>query len=678
MNGGAAPRVGVFVCHCGHNIAGRVRIEELVAVAAALPGVVHATDYTYMCSEPGQGLLRQAIVEQDLQAVVVACCSPRLHETTFRRAADAAGLNPHCLEIANIREQCSWIHSDPDQATAKALRIVSAMVAKGRGNEPLEALSFPVTPAALVIGAGIAGMQTALEIAEGGHQVWLVERQASIGGNMARLSETFPTLDCAQCTLTPKMVEVAQHPMIELLTCSEVESIEGYVGCFQVRLALRARYVDWDLCTGCGACVEKCPARKNPSEFERGMGTRPAIYTPFPQAVPNKPTIDRDGCLWFGKRTKSGKRRCGVCQKICPTQAVRFDDQPRALELEVGAVVVATGYRTYALDRLPEYGGGQLPDVIDALQLERLLSASGPTAGELLRPSDGRPVESVAFVHCAGSRDVNHKPYCSKVCCMALAKHALLFKQRVPHGQAWSFYIDLRHAGRDYEEFLVRAQQAGVRFVRGKVVEVAPGSPEEPEEEDRLIVRAEDTLSGNLLRLPVDLVVLATAMEPERGSAALAQKLKLALTPDGFLGEAHIKLRPVESPTAGYFLAGAAQGPRDIPETVSQAAAAASKVLNMLRRPTISADPTVAVVHQERCVGCGHCIEPCPAGARALDEALGGRGRGRVEVNGALCLCCGACAPACPTGAADMRNFRDDQLLGMIDSLLAQSQEVAP
>ena len=662
-------RVGVFVCHCGHNIAGRVRIDDVVRAAGEMPDVVVAEDYKYMCSEPGQRLIREAITSHGLDAVVVASCSPRLHERTFRRAGHAAGINPYQVEIANIREHCSWIHRDEDQATDKATRIVRTMVEKARRNEPLDDIELPVTAAALVIGGGIAGIQAALDIADAGHQVFLVEKEASIGGNMARLSETFPTLDCAQCTLTPKMVEAAQHPQIELITCAEVESVEGYLGNFAARIRQRAKYVDWDACTGCGTCTEKCPVKKVDSEFDLGLGKRRAIYTPFPQAVPNKPTIDAETCRWFGPPTKSGKHKCGLCERVCEAEAIRFGDEDSLRDLEIGAIVVATGFQTYDRRNLPEYGGGELPDVIDGLQFERLLSASGPTAGELLRPSDGEPVRSVAFVQCAGSRDANHKRYCSKVCCMYTSKHALLFKHKVPDGQAFVFFLELRHGGRDYEEFLITTQQSGARFIRGKVADVCPGA-DDPDEKGKLVVRAEDTLSGTLLRVPVDLVVLATAMEPVTGTEDLARDLKVPLTPDGFFAEAHLKLRPVESMTAGFYLAGAAQGPRDIPETVAQAGGAAAKVLSLLARGEVSLDPAIAFIREEDCIGCGHCIDACPAGARALDEATK-----TVQVTDAMCLGCGACAPACPTGAADMFNFGDDQFLAMVDSLVAEPRE---
>ena len=652
--------LGIFICHCGHNISSKVNIEEVSEVARKWDGIKSVTDFTYLCSQPGQKLIQNTIIDAGLDAVVIASCSPLLHQKTFQRTLYRAGLNPHKLEIANIREQCSWIHPDKKQATQKACRIIQVAASKSKSNVPLEGIPLPVTPAALVIGAGIAGIQAALDIADGGYPVILVEREASIGGNMARLSETFPTLDCAQCTLTPKMVEVAQHPDTRLLTRTEVDSVEGYIGNFKVRLKKFAKYVDWDKCTGCRACIEKCTSKKNSSDFDLGLSTRTAIYTSFPQAVPNKPVIDPDSCRWFGPLTKKGTHRCGLCASLCAAGAIKFDDRDIFEEVEVGAVVVATGFELYDKKVLPEYAG-EHKDVISGLQFERLLSASGPTAGQILKPSDGTPVKNVAFIQCAGSRDLRHKPYCSKVCCMVASKQAILFKHRVNEGQAYLFYIDLRHSGRDYEEFLVRTQQSGAAMIRGKVASVSPGLDEYGEQ--KLLVCAEDTLSGEFLRVPVDMVVLSTPLVPSQNIRELANTLKISLTGHGFLAEAHAKLRPVESMTPGFFLSGAAHGPKDIPESVAQASAAAGKVLGLLGKSSVVMDPAIAFVN-DMCVGCGLCLEICSTQARIFSDS------GSVEVIPALCQGCGMCAPACPVGAADMLNFRDDQLTAMVTAAL--------
>lgn len=641
-------RIGVFVCHCGVNIAGTVNIEELKKRVSEYPGVVAVNDHLYCCSDPGQAMIKETISREKLEGVVVACCSPALHETTFRKAAASVGLNPYVLEIANIREQCAWVTEDKQRATDKAARIVKTMVRKVGGDTPLEPLSVPVTRRALVIGGGIAGIQAALDIASAGGDVVLVERQSTIGGHMAQLSETFPTLDCSQCILTPKMVEASQHPRIKLLTYAEVEDVTGFVGNFKVKIRLKARYVDWQACNGCGLCITKCPGRAT-SEFNQGLDQRTSIHRLFPQAVPNKPVIDRDSCVYFQK----GK--CRVCEKICPPQAIRFEDEERFVEEEVGAIVVATGFDLFDMKTYGSYGLGRHPDVMTGLDFERLLSASGPTKGEVRRPSDGKVPKRVIFVKCAGSRDAERGvPYCSKVCCMYSAKHAILYKHRVPDGEAMVFYIDVRTAGKDFEEFYKRATDEGVSYVRGKVSKVFRRG-------DKMVVWGSDTISGRKLEVEADLVVLATAMVPDRGAKALARLLKIQANAHGFFTEAHPKLRPVETATAGFYLAGAAQGPKDIPETVAQASAAACKVLELFSLAELTHDPTVAGVDEELCSGCGICVDVCPYGARKLVERKDGKGY-VIKVTEVQCEGCGACSAACPVSACQQANFRDRQI----------------
>jgi heterodisulfide reductase subunit A len=648
----AGHRIGVFVCHCGINIAGTVKIPEVLERIGPQPGVVVCKDYKYCCSDPGQQMIRDAIRQDGLDGVVVACCSPTLHEQTFRNACDSAGLNPYLCEIANIREQCAWVTADKDRATAKAVEIIRTTLAKVRNDVPLEAVTVSVNKRALVVGAGIAGIQAALDIANAGFEVVLVEKEPSIGGHMAQLSETFPTLDCSQCILTPRTVETGRHARIKLLTYSEVESVSGYVGNFKVRIRRKPRYVDFDACTGCGLCMEKCPGRAE-SDFERGMAKRKAICRLLPQAVPNRPVIDPQSCLYLQK----GK--CGICAKVCPTKAIRYDDQESFVEEEVGAILVATGYELIDPARLASYGAGAVPDVIDGLAFERLLSASGPTAGEVKRPSDGKVPKRVVFVQCAGSRDstTGGMPYCSKICCMYTAKQAILYRHRVHDGDATICYIDVRTPGKGFEEFYKRATDDGIKYLRGKVSKIY-------RQGDKVVVWTSDTLAGRKVELEADLVVLSTAVVPNPQGVALLRKLKLAVDAHGFATEAHPKLRPVETLTAGFFLAGAGQGPKDIPETVAQASAAAAKVLAMFGSTRLTHSPTTAVVEEETCVGCGYCERTCAYEAVKVDPH-----KRKAVVNAALCEGCGACAVACPSGAMSHKNFGKRSLFEMVDIL---------
>jgi len=659
-------RIGVFVCHCGENIARTVDVERVAAEARRIPGVAFATDYLYMCSAPGQKLLAEAIRAERLTGVVVSACSPQLHEPTFRAAAAAAGLNPFLCEMANLREQCSWVHRDREAATAKACRLVASAVEKVRHGRPLEPARVPVTRRALVIGGGVAGIRAALDIASAGHEVVLVEREPSIGGNMARLSETFPTLDCSQCILTPLMVEVARHPNIELWTNSEVEEVSGSVGSFRVRIRRKPAYVRPDLCTACGDCVPACPVTV-PNEFDRGLAWRKAIFIPFPQAVPATYTLDAENCLNAGLESSSGYRvlACERCAEACAREAIDYDARPETVEREVGAIVAATGYDLLPRERLSEYGYGRYADVVDGLEFERLLSASGPTEGELRRPSDGRPVREVVFIQCAGSRDPRRGvPYCSRICCMVTAKHALLFRHKVHDGRATVFYMDIRAGGKGYEEFVRRVmEEERVLYVRGRASRVAAHDGE-------LVVFGADTLSGQPLQVRADLVVLATAMV--RAPGELAARLRIPTDPYGFFQEAHPKLRPVETLNAGVYVAGAAQAPKDIPDTVAQASAAASKALELLSKAELRREPTTARVREARCMACFECRRVCPYGAIAAKEIRDREGRllRRVaSVQVALCEGCGACAGTCRAGAVDLDGFSEEQLFAQIGAV---------
>ena len=654
-------RIGVFLCHCGTNIAGTVDIDKVEAAAWKMPGVVHVEQNKYTCSEPGQEQIKKAIREKGLDRVVIAACSPRMHENTFRRTVAQADLNPYLLEIANVREHCSWVHPSKEEGTPKAIDLVRRGVAKVVGNVALKKSEIDVEKKALVIGGGIAGIQAALDIADAGQKVVLVEKEPSIGGHMAQLDKTFPTLDCSACILSPKMVDVSQHPNITLLTYSEVEKVEGYIGNFTVTIRKKARSVDTSKCTGCGVCWSKCPTKVE-SEFDLGLGRRKAIYVPFPQAIPNKPVIDRDSCTYF----KNGK--CKVCERFCPAGAIAFDQQDELVTEKFGAIVVATGFEQMDPEIYGEYGYGRYKDVITGLELERLVNASGPTEGKIKRPSDGKIPETVAFIQCVGSRDeARGKPYCSKTCCMYTAKHAILMDEKIK-AKSYVFYIDVRTAGKGYEEFYKRAtEEHGAVYIRGRAARVFPRG-------DKMVVVGEDTLLGEKVEVEADLVVLASAMVARPTAGALARTLGISYDQHEFYNEAHAKLRPVETNTAGIFLAGACQGPKDIPDTVAQASAAAVKVVGLLNKDRLETEPLVSKVNETICSGCLWCQPICPykaISAKTITERIAGKmvERQVAEVNPSLCHGCGACTVACRTGAMNVLGFTNEQILAEVDAL---------
>jgi heterodisulfide reductase subunit A len=669
-------RIGVFICHCGENIGRTVDCARVAEALGELPGVAHSVDYKYMCSDPGQLLIKQAVAEKKLDGIVVGACSPHMHEKTFRRAASGAGLNPFLCEMANLREHCSWIHEDREQATLKAIDLGRFIVEKVKFNRPLSTICIPVERRALVIGGGIAGIQAALDIADGGRDVVLVEKEPSIGGHMSQLSETFPTLDCSQCILTPRMVEVAQHERIKLYTYAEVESVEGYIGNFTVKIRKKARSIDESKCNGCGECQTHCPNKKVLSEFEQGLGKRTAIYVPFPQAVPNIPVIDRNNCALFKGRAKGVKKVvCSKCAAACGRGAVDFDQQDSFVSEKVGAIVVATGYQLYSVGKAQdqpgvlgygEYGYGQIPDVIDGLQFERLASASGPTGGKILRPSDGKEPKTVVFLQCIGSRDPQKGiEYCSKICCMYVAKHTMLYHHKVHDGRAIVFYMDIRAGGKGYEEFVRRAiEESHALYLRGRVSRLYRAG-------DVIRVQGVDTLSGEPMDIAADMVVLATAMRPQPGISALAQKLSVSYDRHGFLNEAHPKLRPVETNTAGVYVAGACQAPRDIPDAVAMASATASKVLGLFSNELLEREPLVARIDPAICAGCFHCERVCPYGAvehKRLEDRKGRLLKVVAEVNKGVCQGCGTCQATCPSKSVELDGFTDEQIWAAVNA----------
>ena len=668
-------RIGVFVCHCGTNIAGTVDVAKVAEELGKVQGVVYSTHYTYMCSSAGQKMIEDHIKDDGLTGVVLCSCSPRMHEKTFRGCAERAGLNPYKVEVANIREQTSWVEKDMEKATEKAIALGKAAIAKTILDTPLTPGETPMTKRALVIGGGIAGITAALDIADAGFPVDLVEKKPTIGGKMAMLDKTFPTLDCASCIVTPRMTEVGQHPNIRILSYSEVVGVHGYIGNFSIDILRHARYVDETKCTGCGECTEKCPMKKVPNDFNLNLNNKTAVYIPFAQAVPKIATIDSNYCLHLTAMKKGKDNVCGMCEKVCGAKAINFAAKDEVITEKYGAIVVATGYEMIDLNPYGEYAYGQCKDVVSSLEYERLMNASGPTSGHLLRPSDGKEPKKIVFIQCVGSRCANEgkgNSYCSKVCCMYTAKQSILTRDHYPDTECYVFYIDVRTPGKQFDEFYRRAvEQYGIHYIKGMVGKVTPQA------NGKIDVQGSDLILNKQVHIEADMVVLAGSLEASPTARPLATMLATSMDNDDFFLEAHVKLRPVESPTAGIFLAGACLGPKDIPETVSQSSGAAAKAICLLIKDKLQNNPCTAKPNEDMCNGCGQCENVCPYGAISyVDKDFRGPNRTTItrhvsQVNSAMCQGCGACTVACPSGAMDLQGFSNKQILAEVDAVLS-------
>jgi len=653
-------RIGVYVCHCGMNIAGKVHIDALRDFAKTLPGVTISRDFKFMCSDSGQELLADDIKKHGVNRVVVASCSPLLHEGTFRGALVKAGLNPFFYQMANIREHVAWVTNDRDLATEKAKALIAGAVRRAARALALEKKRVNVQKDILIVGGGIAGIHAALNLAESGKHVYLVEREPTIGGHMAQFDKTFPTLDCAACILTPKMSAVKNHPNITLWTYSEVEEVSGFSGNFKVRVRRNPRYIKEELCVGCNECIDACVFKKGKTldEFNVGLSQRKPIYSPFPQATPALVVIDPNSCLELmkGKCKKS-------CVDACERAAIDFEQQARIENIDVGAIILSTGFKTFDPTRIPEYGYGKYNNVYTTLEVERLVNASGPTQGELVLRDGSRP-KSAAVIHCVGSRDRRYNPHCSSVCCMASLKIAHLIKERTG-ADVFNFYIDMRTPLKGYEEFYDQVLSEGVQFIRGRPAEVTDWALT-PSEEGKLVVRVEDTLLGTPRRIPVDMVVLAVGLEAQADAEAVQRVFNISCSRDGFFLERHPKLGPVSTFSDGIFLAGACQGPKDIPATVAQAGAAAAEALCMVDKGYVEIEPNTAWINADECSGCKTCIPLCPFRAISRDEQ-----RKVAVINEALCKGCGTCVGACPSGAAQQNLFTNEQIYEEIEGVLS-------
>ena len=638
------PRIGVFICHCGGNISDTVDVEKVKDAVAQFEDVKIAETNRYACSTAGQERIKSWIKEQGVNRVIVASCSPKLHLETFRQAVSEAGLNPYLFEMVNIREQNSWVHDNVDQATAKTIDLIRGAVNRAEYLEELHPVTTKIKKSVLVVGGGIAGIQASLEMADKGYQVYLVERSPSIGGHMAQLGETFPTLDCSYCILAPRMVSAGQHKKIKLITMAEPIALKGTPGNYVVSVKVRPRYVDETKCTSCNECAKVCPI-KLPNEFEEGLLQRKAIYIPFPQAVPRVYAIDQEHCLYLTKGV------CRLCEKVCTGKAIDFNQKEKVIELNVGAVIISTGYTQIDPKAIGEYRYGWHPDIITNLQFERIM------VNEFKRPSDGKIPKKVALILCVGSRALTEraKEHCCKIGCMAAIKQAIVFQKAVPDAEPWIFYQDVRADGKGYEEFYARAREQNVKFVRGLAAQVIPSNR-------GLIVKAEDTIAGVPIEENFDLVVLSTAIIPRPDTEELAKNLGLHTGPDGFLLERHYKLNPVDSPRAGVYMSGCVLGPKDVRETVLESMATGSKAATFIGQGELEASPEIPKIDLDKCNLCGECIPVCPTNALAIIDS-------EIKVNAISCINCGACIHACPMGAIDLNNFTDKQLIGQIQAV---------
>ena len=633
-------QIGVYLCHCGLNIAGILDIDAIMAQTEKLDSVCMVREIDFACSDAGQEEIKNDI-EKGIDRVVVAACSPRMHQMTFERLLEGSGLNPYLLTMVNIREQCSWVHADNRAlATQKAIDLVRMGVAQARELVAIQKREVPINQEVLVIGAGIAGITAALDMANSGIMVHIVEKEPTIGGRAILYGNLFPTNDCSICIIAPKMTDVLNHQNIDLHTYSEIAKVEGSVGNFKIHGIKKPRFIKEDVCKGCiDDCAYVCPITV-PNEFDYDIGVRKAIYVPVPQSVPMIACIDSH-CVG-----------CGLCEKVCPLDAIDYFQKEEEFCFDVGAIVVATGWKPFDASRKEEYGYGQHQDVVTSLQLERMLNASGPTHGRVIQPSTGELAHRIAFIQCVGSRDASvGNDYCSVVCCMAAIKNSQLIREKNPETDISVHYIDIRACGPGYEEYYQRAQELGVDFIRGRVAEVLTHG-------EKPVIRYEDTLAdGGIVEEECDLVVLSVGLEANSDIG-----IRMRTRADGFMQVAHPKLRPVEAHTDGIFIAGCASGPKDIQTSVAQGTAAASRIRSLLSRDSLEIDPMSVHVDQDKCTGCALCMRVCEFGSIRMVQ-------GKAAVDELTCKGCGSCSAACPEGAIEPHLYTNSQIISQTHAL---------
>jgi heterodisulfide reductase subunit A2 len=642
------PKTGVFLCNCGDNIAGTIDIKKIKKELSRNKDLVVA-DHLFLCSESGQKLILKTLTDKHIDRVIIASCSPKHHWDIFKRCIQQK-LNPYMWDMVNIREQCSWVHSDKDEATKKAMALIQGTIKKIRHHEPIIKKEISINRDVLVIGAGIAGMHASLELADKDFHVYLVEETPSIGGNMTKLGRTFPTDDCSMCTASPIMNEVNQHPNVDLMIQSEVVDFSGRPGEYIATVKTNPRYVNLNKCTACGLCTEKCPT-SIVSTYELGLEETKAIHIPFDSCVPEAAFIEADKCLKLTKNT------CGICEKICPADAVDFTQKPVKKKIKIGAVVVATGYQQTDLSRT-EYNV-EHPDVINGLQLERMITPAGPTQGKILCPSNGEEPKTVTFIQCAGSRDQRHHEYCSNICCMYSAKNAKITRAKIPDAQINMCYLDMRAPGRRYEEYYRLFRQNNIKMIMGKPSEILEKA------DGKLYVDIFDKATNKLLQINSDLIVLATALEPSPGTKKMISLLNLPYGLDNFISPLHVKIAPVDTTVEGIYVVGTAEAPKSIQDCITDASSAASRVATLLKSPTSIIDLTTATINMDKCVKCGKCIEECNYAAITND----------YEILDIACRGCGKCVAVCPHEAIEIRHLTNKQLRSQVEGILSIDQD---